>query len=199
MSWFVSPWIFLVWDSLGFLDLGGCFLHQGSFLLSPHAFSCSFILSSSSGMPMIWMLGQLIILSQRSLMLVSFLFMLFFFHFSFHYFFLFSFFPVSSIYFHLLSSSSLSFLLPQLLYCWFPPKAFNLSYCIVHYWLIILYFFYVLFKNSFILSICVSSLFTVRNTQRASQSYTDKGRQKKEWGNQEQKRESQKGSEWSSW
>ena len=123
----------------------------------------------------------------------------FFFHFSFHYFFLFSFFPVSSIYFHLLSSSSLSFLLPQLLYCWFPPKAFNLSYCIVHYWLIILYFFYVLFKNSFIFSICVSSLFTVRNTQRASQSYTDKGRQKKEWGNQEQKRESQKGSEWSSW
>ena len=26
MSWSVSPWVYPVWDSLGFLDLGGYFL-----------------------------------------------------------------------------------------------------------------------------------------------------------------------------
>ena len=26
MSWGVSPWVYPVWDSLGFLDLGGYFL-----------------------------------------------------------------------------------------------------------------------------------------------------------------------------
>ena len=81
MSWGVSPWVYPVWDSLGFLDLGDYFLpHLGKFstIISSSIFSWSFFLSSSSGTPMIRMLGCLT-LSQRSLRLSSFLLI----HFSF--------------------------------------------------------------------------------------------------------------------
>ena len=73
---------------------------------------------------------------------VLFSFYYYFFHFSFYYFF-----SVSSIYFHLLSSSSLIFLLPHYSTVGSLQKVFSLSYCIVHYWLIILYFFYVLVEH----------------------------------------------------
>ena len=89
---------FILFGTLGFLNLGGYFL--------PHFREVwPFFLSSSSGTPMIQMLGHLT-LSQRSLRLSSFLFILF-----------------SSL-FHLFIPfylpPHLSYLLPQLFYCWFP-------------------------------------------------------------------------------
>ena len=54
----ISPWIYSVWDSLGFVYLGGYFFfHLGKFstTFSSNIFSCPF-LSSSSGIPMILML-----------------------------------------------------------------------------------------------------------------------------------------------
>ena len=80
----VLPWIYPVWDSLGFLDLGDYFLPHFSEVFNyylPKYFSWSFFLSSS-GTPMIRMLGGLS-LSQRSLMLSSFFFNSFFLYVSF--------------------------------------------------------------------------------------------------------------------
>ena len=79
MAWGVLPWVYPVWDSLCFLDLGDCFLpHLGKFstIISLSIFWWSFFLSSSYGTPMIQMLGHLT-LPQRSLRLSSFLFILF--------------------------------------------------------------------------------------------------------------------------
>ena len=81
MSWGVLPWVYPVWDSLDFLDLGDYFLPilgKFSTVISSSIFSWSFFLSSSSGTPMIRMLGRLT-LSWRSLRLSSFLLI----HFSF--------------------------------------------------------------------------------------------------------------------
>ena len=81
MSWGVLPCIYPVWDSLGFLDLGGYFLPilgKFSTIVSSSIFSWSFFLSSSSGTSVIRMLGHLT-LSWRSLRLSSFLLI----HFSF--------------------------------------------------------------------------------------------------------------------
>ena len=78
MSWGVLPWVYPVWDSLGFLDLGGYFLPilgKFSMIISSSIFLWPFFLSSS-GTLMIQMLGCLI-LSQRSLRLSSFLLILF--------------------------------------------------------------------------------------------------------------------------
>ena len=88
MSWGVSSWVCLVWDSLvswawviiSFPILGKC-----STIISLSIFSWSFFLSSSSGTPMIRMLGHLT-LSQRSLRLSSFLLILFSFSLCFLYF-----------------------------------------------------------------------------------------------------------------
>ena len=82
---------FILFGTLGFLDLGGYFLpNLGKFstIISSSIFSQPFFLSSSSGTPMIRMLGHLA-LSQRSLRLSSFLLILFFFLF-----------PLCFIYFH---------------------------------------------------------------------------------------------------
>ena len=131
MPWGVSSWIYPVWDSWGFLDLDGYFLphfrevfncYTLKYLLTP-------FLSSSSGTPMIRMLGCLT-LSQRSLRLFPFLLVLFFF------------FPLCFIYFHYsifhltypilcLSSSIVGS----------PQSVFDLSFCIIHYLLTLLYFF----------------------------------------------------------
>ena len=121
MSWGVSPWVYPVWDSLGVLDLGGYFLPilgKFSTIISSSIFPWPFFLSSPSGTPMTQMLGCLT-LSQRSLKLSSFLlipFSLFLFHL----------FPP----FYLLPH--LSYLLPYLFYCWFPPECFLSQYCIIH-------------------------------------------------------------------
>ena len=78
MSWGVLPWVYPVWDSLGFLDcvtisfpiLGKC-----STIVSSSIFSWPFVLPSSSGMLMIQLLGHLP-LSQSSLRLSLFLLIL---------------------------------------------------------------------------------------------------------------------------
>ena len=81
MAWAVLPGVYPVWDSLGFLDLGGYFLPHfrgffNCYLLT--YFSWPFFLTYSSGTPMIQMFGHLT-LSQRSLRLSSFPSILFFF------------------------------------------------------------------------------------------------------------------------
>ena len=88
MSWGVSPWVYPVWDSLGFLDMGNCFLPHFREVIYYYLlkyFLMPFLFVFFFGTPMTWMLGHLT-LSQRSLRLSSF-----------NYFF---FFPLWSIYFH---------------------------------------------------------------------------------------------------
>ena len=57
MSWRVLPWVYPVWDSLGFLDLGDNnhfpILGEFSTIISSSIFSWSFFLSSFSGTLMI--------------------------------------------------------------------------------------------------------------------------------------------------
>ena len=75
----VSPCVYPVWDSLGFLDLGGYFFPHFREVFNYYLlkyFLMAFLLSSSSRTPMIQMLGHLT-LSQRSLRLSSFLLILF--------------------------------------------------------------------------------------------------------------------------
>ena len=75
----VSPWVYPVWDSLVFLDLGDYFLPHFREVFNYYLlkyFLMVFLLSSSSGTPMIRMLGCLT-LSQRCLRLFSFLLILF--------------------------------------------------------------------------------------------------------------------------
>ena len=79
MSWGVLPWVYPVWDSLGFLDLGGYFFPHFREVFNYYLlkyFLMAFLLSSSSGTPVIQILGHLT-LSQRSLRLSSFLLILF--------------------------------------------------------------------------------------------------------------------------
>ena len=120
MSWGVLPWVYPVWDSLGFLDLGGYFLPHFREVFNYYlkyslmVFCCCCLFSS--GTPMIRMLGHLT-LSQRSLRLSSFLLILF-----------------SSLLhlfppFYLLPH--LSDLLPPLFYCWFPPRVFLISFIVL--------------------------------------------------------------------
>ena len=95
-------WTSWTWVTISFPILG-----KFSTFISSNIFSCPFLLSSSSGTPMIQMV-ECLTLSQRSLRLSSFLFILFFF-----------------IYFHhLYLPAHLSFLLPQLFYYWFPAECF---------------------------------------------------------------------------
>ena len=78
---------FILFGTLVFFNLGGCFLpHLRKLLtiISSNIFSCPYFLSSS-GTLMIWMLGYLT-LSQRSLSLSLFNFILFLFSFCFIYF-----------------------------------------------------------------------------------------------------------------
>ena len=129
MSWAVLPWVYPVWDPLGFFGLGGYFFPLlGKFwtITSSNIFPCPFFLSSSSGTPMISMLEHLT-LSQRSLRLSSLLVILFSsllnlfppFYFLPHY-------PIFCLSYSTFAS---------------PQSAFDLSYCIIHYWLTLLYFF----------------------------------------------------------
>ena len=96
MSWGVSPWVYPVWDSLVFLDLGDHFLFHFRKVFNCYLFKyflMVFFLSLSSGTPMIRMLGHLT-LSWRSLRLSSFLLIRF------------SFFPSDSFISTILSSTS---------------------------------------------------------------------------------------------
>ena len=121
MSWGLSPWVYPVWDSLGFLAwVAISFLILGKFspIISSSIFSWPFFLSSSSGTPMIRMLGRLT-LSQRSLRLSSFILILF------------SFFLYVSFISTILSSISLILSSASIFYSWFPPECF-LSH-LLHY------------------------------------------------------------------
>ena len=145
MSWNVLPGFILfgtLWVSWTSVAISFPILGKFSTTISSSIFSRTFFLSSSSGTPMIQMLGHLT-LSQRSLRLSSFLLILFSS--------LFHLFPPFYLPPHLAS------LLPQLFYCWFPPSAFYVRYCIIHWP------FFIssrsLLNISYIFSILVSNLF----------------------------------------
>jgi len=129
VSWGVSPWVYPVWDSLGFLAwvaISFLILAKFSPIISSSIFSWPFLLSSSSGTPMIQTLGNFT-LSQMSLRLSSFLLILF--------------------------SSLLHLFLPSIFYLTYPifclrystvgslQTVFDLIYCIIHYILTLFYFF----------------------------------------------------------
>ena len=119
----VSPWIYPVWDSLGFLDLGGYFLPHfkevfNYYLLKYFVMAFPFVFFFRE--PYNANVGAFDIVSEVSeIGLISFFFFFFasFLLISF-YFFLFHLFLT----FYLLPH--LSYLLPLLFYCWFPPECF---------------------------------------------------------------------------
>ena len=117
----LSGFLGLTWVTIPFPILG-----KFSTIISSSIFSWSFFLCSS-GTPMIQMLGRLT-LPQRSLRLSSFLLLFFLFSSLFHLF----------LPFYLLPH--LSYLLPLLFYCWFPPECFDLIYYIIHYILTLNFF-----------------------------------------------------------
>ena len=116
---FGTLWVSWTWVTISFPILG-----KFSTIISPSILSWSFFLSSSSGTPMIQMLGCLT-LSQRSLRLSSFLLIFFLFPLCFIYFY-------HSIFYltYLLSSTSLTILSStsvssaSVILCWFPPECF---------------------------------------------------------------------------
>ena len=100
-----------LWVSWTHVTISFPILGKFSAIISSSIFSWAFFLSSSSGTPMIQMLGHFT-LSQRSLRLSSFLLILFLFSSLLHLF------PP----FYLLPH--LSYLLSPLFYSWFPPECF---------------------------------------------------------------------------
>ena len=106
-------WVSWTWMAISLPILG-----KFSTIISSSIFSWPFFLPSSSGAPMIRMLWHLT-LSQRSLRLSSLLVILF--SYLLHLFPPFYFLP------------HLSYLLPQLFYCWSLQSVFDVIYCIIHY------------------------------------------------------------------
>jgi len=83
VSWGVSPWVYPVWDSLGFLDLGDYFLPHFREVFNYYLlmyFLMVFFLSSSSGAPKDSTVGAINIVPEVSEVVLI----------SFNYFFLFS-------------------------------------------------------------------------------------------------------------
>ena len=112
------------WVIISFPILG-----KFSTIISSSIFSWSFFLSSSSGTPMIQMLGYLS-LSWRSLRLSSFLII----HFSF--------FLSDSFISTILSSSSLILSSASVILLFVASRVlFDLTYCVIHYILTLFYFF----------------------------------------------------------
>jgi len=125
VSWGVSPWVHPVWDSLGFLDLGDYFLPHFREVFNYYQlkYFLMVFLSSSSGTPMIRMLGHLT-LSQRSLRLSSFLLI----HFSF--------FLSDSFISTILSSTSLILSSASIiLHYLFPPECCFFFFLRIPWWL----------------------------------------------------------------
>ena len=152
MSCGVSPFVYSVWNSLGFLNLAISFPILGKFLttVSLNIFSCLF-LWSSSGITVVWMFGAYYCPSCLWTLCP---------HLS-HLFYSFFFFLFCFIYFHdsifqhtdpffCLSYSTVGSL----------QIVFNLKYCVIHYWLTFFFFFSYGFwlHVSFIFSIYFSSL-----------------------------------------
>ena len=119
---FGTLWVSWTWVTISFHILG-----KFSSIISSSIFSWSFFLSSSSGTPMIQMLGCLT-LSQRPVRLSSFN--------------SFFFFPLCFIYFHH-SIFCLTYPIFCLSYSTFGSlqSTFDLSYCLSHYILTLFYFF----------------------------------------------------------
>ena len=120
---FWALWVSWTWVIISFPTLG-----KFSTLITSSIFSSSFFLSSSSGTPMIQMLGHLTF-SQRSLRLSSFLLI----HFSF--------FLSVSFTSTILSSTSLILSSASVILLLVPSRVFfYLTYCVIHY-ILTLYFF----------------------------------------------------------
>ena len=111
--------IFPVWDSLGFLNLGDYFLpHIRKFLniIPSNIFSCPFLLSSSSGMFIIQMLGCLTNFNTSNCLRG---------HWCFTHLFFFPFLYSALLYFHhSIFQLTYPFFLPQFLYYWFSSECF---------------------------------------------------------------------------
>ena len=120
---FGTLWVSWTWVAISFTTLG-----KFSTIISSIIFSCPFFLSSSYGTLMIQMLGHLT-LSQRSLRLSTFLLILF------------SFFLSASFIYTILSSISLILSCACYSTVGSLQSAFDFSYCFIHYWLALLYFF----------------------------------------------------------
>ena len=132
MSWGISPWVYPVWDSLGFLDLGSSFLPHFREVFNYYLlkyFLMVFLFSSSSGHPIIQMLEHFI-LSWRSLRLSSFLLISF------------SFFLSASFISTILSSISLILSSASVILLFVPSRVFFIS--LLHYSLYIDSFLFLL-------------------------------------------------------
>ena len=119
MSWDVLPWVYPVWDSLGFLDLSGYFLLHfrevfNYYLLKYFLMAFLFVFFFWDSYDL--SVGAFNIVPEVSeVVLISFI-------------------PFSSLFplfltFYLLPH--LSYLLSQLFHCWFPPECFFISVIIL--------------------------------------------------------------------
>ena len=148
----VLPWVYPVWDFLDFLDLGGYFLPHFREIFNYYLlkyFLRPFFLSSSSGPPVIWMLGSLT-LCQRSLRFP---------HFFFNSFFLF--FLSASFISTILSSTSLILSSASVILLLVPSKVLLISVIALFniFWLFF-DFFYILVKDFLHLLIpCLQSIY----------------------------------------
>ena len=133
-------WVSWKWVASSFPMLG-----QFLTIISSKIFSYTFFFSPSSENPAIWMLVCLM-LSQRSLSVSSFLFILLYL------------FCSPSVISTTLSLSSLTYT-SKWLYYWFPLLYFYFSYCVVHCWWSVFYFFEVLVKHFCIFLVRASILF----------------------------------------
>ena len=119
---FGTLWVSWIWVSISFPILG-----KFSAIISERIFSWPFFLFSSSGTPMIWVLGRFT-LSQRSLRLSSFLL-------------IFSFFLSLSLFPPFYLPPYLSYLCLSYSTVGSLQSVFDLSYFIIHYMLTLFYFF----------------------------------------------------------
>ena len=123
MSWGVSPWVYPVSDSLGFLHLGDYFLPHfrevfNYYLLKDFLMVFLFVFFWDSYDLNVGVFN--IVPEVSEVVLISF-----------NSFFLFS--SLLQLFLPFYLPSHLSCLLPQLFYCWLPPECFDLIYCIIHY------------------------------------------------------------------
>ena len=142
MSWGVSPWVYPVWDSLGFLDLGGYFLSHFTEVCNYYLkyFLMAFLFfffwdsydSNVGVFNIVPEVSDVVLDSYNSLFLFSSLIHLFL-----------PFYLLLHLSYLLLSYSTVGSL----------QSAFYLSYCIIHYWLTLF------FSSRFLLNIsCIFSV-----------------------------------------
>ena len=127
----ILPWVYSVWDSLGFLDLGGYFLSHFREVFDYYLlkyFLVTFLFVFFFWHIYDWNVGVFDIVPKVSeVVLLSF-----------------DSFSLSASYISILSSTSLSLYSASLFYVSSLQSNVDLSYCIIHYSLTLLYFFWVL-------------------------------------------------------